>query len=191
VPSLKFDCVPIFIGTVPFIKGQIEELVAIPWVKHNLPRIVEIVDRWNDICRLQMTIQSLLTTRIFLGIRKAAQVKSIYSAPENLSITDGFEMRPLRTFEGVRVPSEGDCWFGNNVLQRKKKPIFPHSCVVHSRISLSRMDSSHFLFFLMLVFYLFKIGLKNIKVIDLIATLPSPSLISFGQSSSVALLLLY
>jgi hypothetical protein len=52
-----------------------------------------------------MNIQSLLTTRILLNIRKAAQVNPTYSEPES---TLAFEMRQQTTFEGVRVPSDDD-----------------------------------------------------------------------------------
>jgi hypothetical protein len=59
-----------------------------------------------------MIIQSLLTTRILLNIRKAAHVNPTCAGPDNSTLA--FEMRPQTMFEGVVVPSDDDHRFKNN-----------------------------------------------------------------------------
>jgi hypothetical protein len=44
-----------------------------------------------------MAIQSVLTTRVLLNIRQAAQAQPTYTGPENTTLA--FEMRPQATFE--------------------------------------------------------------------------------------------
>jgi hypothetical protein len=59
-----------------------------------------------------MIIQSLLTTRILLNIRKAAHLNSDHTGPDMSTLA--FEMRPQTTVEGVGVPSDDDHRFENN-----------------------------------------------------------------------------
>jgi hypothetical protein len=59
-----------------------------------------------------MIIQSILTTRMLLNIRKEAQ-RTIYVEPESSAIR-AFETGPLTTLEVVRVPDD-DSQFENNV----------------------------------------------------------------------------
>jgi hypothetical protein len=59
-----------------------------------------------------MNIQSILTARVLLNIRKAAHVNPTYTGPELSTIA--FETRPQTTFEGVGVRSNDDRHFEIN-----------------------------------------------------------------------------
>jgi hypothetical protein len=52
-----------------------------------------------------MAIQSILTIRVLLNIRKATRVRGPTSAEQEIS-TLAFEMRPHTTSEGAGVPSD-------------------------------------------------------------------------------------
>jgi hypothetical protein len=107
VRSLNSDYVQIFIDDGPFIKDKVEQAMAAPWVKHNLTSTVHAVDISNDISSLQLCIQSILTTRVLMNIRKAVHPTVIYPGIETNTIV--LEMRPPMVFEPrARVPGDTD-----------------------------------------------------------------------------------